>query len=134
MYSKPLPVPDADTEPFWTACREGRLTVQSCTACGAKRLPPERFCPHCHSADSSWQAVSGRGTVYSWIVVRHPVPGDVYGDEVPYVVALIDLAEGVRIASNIIDCGVDAVTANMAVEVTFDPVTETVTLPKFRPV
>lgn len=133
MYNKPLPVPDADTEPFWTACRQGRLTVQCCSACGAKRLPPERFCPHCHSPDSTWEAVSGRGTVYSWIVVRHPVPGDVYGGDVPYVVALIDLAEGVRMASNIIDCEPDAVRAEMAVEVVFDPVTETVTLPKFRP-
>ncbi len=134
MYNKPVPVPDADTEPFWSACREGRLRVQCCSECGAKRLPPERFCPKCHGAESEWQDVSGKGKVYSWIVVRHPVPGDVYGADVPYVVALIDLAEGVRMASNIIDCDPDAVTADMAVEVVFEAVTNDITLPKFRPV
>ncbi len=134
MYNKPVPVPDADTEPFWSACRDGRLSVQCCSGCGAKRLPPGRYCLKCYCAESEWQDVSGKGTVYSWIVVRHPVPGDVYGCEVPYVVALVELAEGVRMASNIIDCDPDAVTADMAVEAVFDAVTETVTLPKFRPV
>ena len=132
-YNKPVPVPDADTEPFWSACREGRLSVQCCSGCGAKRLPPERFCPKCHAAESEWRDVSGRGKVYSWIVVRHPVPGDVYAGDVPYVVALIDLAEGVLMASNIIDCDPDAVTAEMAVEVVFEAVTDDITLPKFRP-
>ncbi len=73
------------------------------------------------------------GTVYSRIIVRYPVPGDVYGCEVPYVVALVELAEGVRMASNIIDCDPDTMTADMAVEVVFEAVTETVTLPNFAP-
>ena len=80
-----------------------------------------------------WVRASGQGKVYSWIVVTHPVPREVYGDEVPYIVALIDLAEGTRMASNIIGCKPDDVVADMAVEVVFEDVSEDVTLAKFRP-
>lgn len=133
MYAKPLPVPDPDSAPFWDGCREGRLLLQRCSSCQAWRFPPERFCPHCQSDESAWLEASGRGTVYSWIVVHHPVPRDLYDSEVPYVVALIDLEEGPRIASNVVGCEPDAVEAGMAVTVGFDAVTEDVTLPRFRP-
>jgi uncharacterized OB-fold protein len=76
---------------------------------------------------------SGRGTVYSWIVVERPIPAEVYGDDVPYVVALIELDEGVRLPSNLIDCAPAEITGGLAVEVVFDDVTPEVTLPKFRP-
>lgn len=132
-YLKPLPAPDPDSAPFWQACREHELIVQRCAECGEHRYPPRPVCPQCRSRASDWARSAGMGRVFSWIVVRHPVPREVYGDDVPYVVALIELDEGVRMASNIIGCKPDEVRAGMRVEIVFDDVTAEVTLPKFRP-
>ena len=131
--SKPVPVADADSEPFWEGCREHRLLIQRCTSCGTFCFPPHRSCPKCRSEASDWVEASGRGNVYSWIVVNHPVPREVFAGEVPYVVALIDLDEGVRMASNIIGCDPHAVTAGMPVEVVFEQGQGGMVLPKFRP-
>ena len=81
---------------------------------------------------SKWVAASGRGRLYSWIVVRHPIPREIYAGEVPYVVALVDLEEGVRIATNM-TCAPEDLTGDMPVEVVFDDVTPELTLPRFRP-
>ena len=132
-YAKPLPVADVETSPFWDACREGRLTVQRCKNCGHTRFPPTYFCAKCNSAEHEWVASSGHGRVFSWIVVRHPVPRDIYAADVPYVVALIELDEGVRIASNIVGIAPEKVIANMPVRVIFKPVTPEITLPLFEP-
>lgn len=133
-YAKPLPVPDVETRPFWDGCRAGKLLLQRCTGCGHKRFPPTHFCPNCRSAAQGWVESSGHGRVFSWIVVRHPVPRDIYAGEVPYVVALVTLDEGVRIATNIIGCAPEAVTADMPVRVTFREATAEITLPLFEPV
>ena len=133
-YPKPLPVLDVETRPFWEACRTGRLMLQRCTECGHIRFPPTRFCAKCRSIKCDWIESKGHGRVFSWIVVRHPVPRDVYAQEVPYVVALIALDEGVRIPSNIIGCRPEDVSAGMAVSVVFRAVTPEVTLPLFQPV
>lgn len=132
-YLKPLPVPDADSAPFWEGCRAHELRLQQCTACGTHRFPAGAVCPRCNSREARWVRASGRGTVFSWIVVRHPVPADVYAADVPYTVALIDLAEGVRMVSNIAGCAPEAVRAGMAVQVRFDDVTAGITLPRFVP-
>jgi len=132
-YPKPLPVPDPDSAPYWQGCRAHKLLLQHCDACAAFRFPPSRVCPHCRSRDARWVESAGRGTVFSWIVVRHPVPAEVYAPEIPYTVALIDLDEGVRMASNIIGCDPDTVTDGMRVSVHFDDVTAGTTLPKFKP-
>jgi len=76
---------------------------------------------------------SGRGKVFSWIVVRHPVPKEVYGEDVPYIVAIITLDEGVRLVSDLVEIEPEAVTADMAVEVRFKPATEEFVLPLFAP-
>ena len=132
-YGKPLPVPDPDSAPFWAGCRNAKLLLQRCAGCGRFRFPASAQCPHCHSSAGDWVESCGRGRVYSWIVVRHPVPADIYAGDVPYVVALIDLEEGVRMASNIVGCDASAVRAGMPVEVSFEAVTPEVTLPLFRP-
>ena len=131
--NKPLPGPDVESAPYWSACRDHRLTMQRCSDCQHYQYPPATFCEKCRSPKSGWVEVSGRGKVFSWIVVRHPIPREVFGDMVPYVVALIELEEGPRLASNIIDCDVEAVTDGMAVEVVFEDVTPEISLPKFRP-
>jgi uncharacterized protein len=132
-YPKPLPVLDPETRPFWEACRRGRLMLQRCSDCGHVRFPPTRFCARCRSAKCEWIDSKGEGRVFSWIVVRHPVPRDMFAQDVPYVVALIELAEGVRIPSNIVGCAPEDVTAGMLVSVTFRAVTPDITLPLFQP-
>jgi uncharacterized OB-fold protein len=130
---KPVPAPDADSRPFWDGCRDHKLMVQRCTECETFRFPPHRFCPHCRSEQREWVEASGKGEVFSWIVVVHPVPREVYAGDVPYVVSLINLDEGVRIVSNIIDCDPHAVEAGMRVEVAFQPARDDIVLPVFRP-
>ena len=132
-YAQPLPVPDPDSAPFWAACREHRLVLQKCAACGAVRYPPGPRCPRCHAREAVWIEAAGRGRVYSWIVVNHPVPKEVYAAEVPYVVALIERDEGVRMASNIVGCAPSAVRGDLRVEVVFDDVAPGTTLPRFKP-
>ncbi len=131
--SKPIPVADAETAPYWDGCREGRLLIQQCADCRRRRFPPHRLCPHCHSANADWVEATGRGKVYSWIVVNHPVPKEVYREEVPYVVALIELEEGVRMVSNIVGCDPHDVAADMPVSVFFEPADGGMVLPRFRP-
>jgi uncharacterized OB-fold protein len=127
----PLPLADLDTQPFWDGCREGRLLVPRCRACGETRWPPGPMCPACRSAETDWIEASGRGAVYSWVVVTHPVHPALV-DQVPYVVGLVELDEGVRIVSNITGCAPEEVVAEMPVEVYFEEVAEDVRLPNFR--
>ena len=132
-YLKPVPEADPDSAPFWAACREHRLMLQKCAGCGVFRYPPGPFCPHCRSRRSEWIQSAGRARVFSWIVVTHPVPKEVYAGDVPYVVALVELDEGVRMASNIVGCAPSDVRGDMHVEVLFDDVAPGITLPRFKP-
>ncbi|MEE9202409.1 MAG: OB-fold domain-containing protein [Dehalococcoidia bacterium] len=133
-YEKPLPQVDADTAAFWEGCKRHQLLVQRCQRCHRYRFFPGPTCPHCNSGDLTWTKVSGRGKVYSWIVVTrniHPA----FAGEVPYVVAVVELEEqeGLRIPGNLIDCDAGAIRGGMPVEVVFEDVTPGVTLPKWRP-
>jgi len=132
-YPKPLPVPDPESAPFWEACKAHTLKIVHCTSCGRNRFPATSFCPNCQSPDFEWIEASGRGKVFSWITVRHPVPKDIYAADVPYVVALVTLEEGVRMPTNIVDCAPEDVTADMPVTVRFRDVTPEISLPIFAP-
>src|SRR5579859_1525131 len=129
-YLRPLPVPDDDTMPYWDAAKQHRLVIQRCSDCARAIFYPRSVCPHCMSDRIAWIDASGRGTIYSYTVVHRAPPQFV--DSAPYVVALIDLAEGVRLMSNVEDCSPSDVSIGAAVEVTFDEVTPEITLPKFR--
>lgn len=131
-YKKPIPVPDADTRPYWEAARRHELQIQRCTSCGSYYFYPRRNCPVCGSDAVEWTKVSGRGTVYSF-TVNHRGPGAAFAAEVPYVVALIELAEGPRLMSNVVGCEPSAVTIGMPVEVVFENINDQIALPKFRP-
>lgn len=130
-YAKPLPVPDPESTPFWEGMREGYLMLQRSSA-GEYLFPPVTFSPG-SLEHPEWVEASGKGTVFSWIVVRHPVPRDVYADEVPYVVALIALDEGCRMTGNLIEIAPEDVRAGMPVEIVYNRVTPEITLPAFRP-
>jgi hypothetical protein len=132
LTGMPRPLPDRDTQPFWDGCRDGRFLVPRCAACGHARWPPGPMCPTCQSTDTDWIESSGRGTVYSWIVATHPVD-PVLADQVPYVVAMIDLPEGVRVVGNVDGCRPEEVTAGMEVELFFsDPGEDGIPIPSFR--
>jgi uncharacterized OB-fold protein len=90
--SKPLPLPDRDSEPFWRGLREGALRVQRCRGCGALRWPPRAVCNRCHGFDAEWIALSGRGRIVSW-VRNHQAFSPAWRDELPYDVVLVALEE-----------------------------------------
>jgi uncharacterized OB-fold protein len=101
-----------------------------CRSCGQHHFYPRDFCPLCFSFDVGWTKACGRGVVYSYTICHRPAPG--FEKDVPYNLALIELDEGVRMMSTIVDCPLEELSIGMAVEVVFDDVTSQVTLPKFR--
>lgn len=131
-YNKPLPLVDGDTKEFWDACKRRELVIQKCQGCGQFRFPPEGVCPHCLSDRFQWQRVSGKGQVYTFSIIRRP-PRPEFGESVPYVVGVVELAEGPRMISNVVGCPPEEVKIGMPVVVTFEDATEQITLPKFRP-
>jgi hypothetical protein len=131
-YIKPMPRIDEESKGFWEACRRHELYVQRCGACGLLRHYPRALCPTCLSDQIEWVKSSGRGTVYTFTVTyQNQAPG--FREELPYVLAYVQLEEGVRLLTNIVGCPADDVRIGMPVEVVFDDVTSEVTLPKFRP-
>jgi|OpeIllAssembly_1097287.scaffolds.fasta_scaffold1767422_1 hypothetical protein len=130
---KPVPIVNPWARPFWDGARAGRLLIQRCQHCGRHVFYPRVACPHCASERLEWVEASGRGTVYSYTVVYNNAPSAFVAD-VPYVVAVIQLAEGVRMLSNIVQCDLDGLRCDMPVEVTFERLNDEFTLPKFRPV
>lgn len=131
LKGMPSPAPDPDTQPFWDGCAAGRLLVPRCQACGETRWPPGPMCPNCQSVDTEWIESTGRGRLYSWVTVVHPAH-EVLVDQVPYVVGLIDLEEGVRVVGNVVGCSADEVVANMALEMFMESREDGLQLPNFR--
>lgn len=100
--SFPVPVADADTQPFWDGCRRGELLVQCCASCGRWLWQPRPICSRCQTPDPVWTRVSGSGAVASWTVIRPPtLPA--YAEMVPFVVLLVQLDEGVRLLGYLVD-------------------------------
>lgn len=130
-YRKPLPSLADDNRPFWDACRAHELRMQQCDACGHIRFPINEGCPRCLSDAFHWQPLSGRGTVHAYIVI-HQVYDPVFAQDVPYNVALVQLAEGPRMFSNVVGVPNDAVKVGDALEVVFEAVTAEITIPRFR--
>jgi len=129
---RPLPEPSTTTTPFWEACKAQRLLLQQCRVCGQIQFYPRSLCTACMSDHLEWRAADGTGTVYSYSTVyRALVPG--FEDDVPYVVAMIELDEGVRLLSQVIYCEPEEVFIGLRVSVIFEEAREGVVLPKFRP-
>jgi uncharacterized protein len=130
LRDMPLPQPDLDTQPFWDGCKDSKFLIPFCHACGSPRWPPGPMCPNCQATDTDWVESSGRGNVYSWVVVVHPVHESLI-DQVPYVVGLIELEEGVRVVGNVLGCAPEEVRADHPVELIFEDV-EDFRLPNFK--
>ncbi len=119
MTEKPIPVPNPDSVEFWKACNEEKFLIQTCNSCGKNQFYPRAICKHCHGSDLDWQPVSGRGKVKTFTVVSH-APSPAFKEDLPYVLALIDLEEGVRAMMNVIGCDVADVHIGMDIELTFE--------------
>jgi len=132
-YEKPLPEVNEKTARYWEGCREHKLLLPKCRACGEIFFFPNHFCPRCLSEDLEWIQSSGAGKVHTFSVIERP-PIQSFAADVPYVVAIIELDEGPRMMSNIIEIAPGDVRVDMPVEVVFEDVTDDVTLPKFRPI
>jgi hypothetical protein len=130
-YQKPIPVASIESKPYWNALREHRLMIPRCEDCGHRWFPPSLLCPSCNSAHTTWAESSGRGKIFSYVVF-HRVYQRGFTEEVPYVVALIELAEGPRLLSNIVGTPPDAVECEMPVQVVFEDIAANVTIPKFK--
>ena len=129
--ARPLPEITPAMAPFFEAARRHELVVQRCRGCGALRFPARDLCSRCLTRDAEWAPVSGRGTVFSFAIM-HQVYHPGFANAVPYVVVVVELEEGARLLSNVVDCPAREIAIGMPVEVVFEDVTAEVTLPKFR--
>ena len=131
-YDKPLPAVTDLNRPFWEGLGQGELRLQRCRGCGHHRYPIASVCPRCLNAESEWVRLSGRGKVFSYVIF-HQVYHEAFRADAPYNVALIQLDEGPFMFSNVVEVPNAAIRCDMPVTVVFDPVTDTITLPRFRP-
>src|SRR5215470_17114691 len=107
-YRKPLPRIDEESRGWWEALARHELVLQRCRACGTTRFPPRAVWPACLSSDVEWRRAGGRGVVYSFTVThQNQAPG--FREELPYVLAVVELAEGVRMMTNVVGCPPDQV-------------------------
>lgn len=132
-YNLPLPVITTLSKVFWDGCKQEKLLYQHCEDCGEVIFFPKYLCPNCMSHNLEWLESKGKGKIDTFTVTYNFAP-PAFMAEVPYCVAIIDMDEGYRMMSNIVKCDFDELECEMPVEVVFDPVTEEVTLPRFRPV
>ncbi len=126
--------PDMDTQEFWSYCNKGELRIQRCRACGKFRQPPLSGCRHCGSRDVEWVRSSGRGQVFTFSLVYHPVLPAV-AEYVPYNVILVELPDcgNVRIVSNLLDTPFEQIKIGMPVDLVWERMGPEVNLPRFRP-
>jgi uncharacterized OB-fold protein len=128
---RPKPVPTPETRHFWEGARAGELRLQRCRRCDKPYFPPRPFCPHCASGDTEVFRASGRATLYSYVIHQRPMPGF----EPPYAIAVVALAEGPRMMTNLVDVAQtpEALELDMPLEVAFRKLDEEISLPVFRP-
>ena len=130
-YTKPLPELEGMAGEFYGFCKRGELRFQRCTDCRAWRHVPREMCAGCGSSRWEWERSGGRGALFTWTVVGralHPA----FQDAMPYAPAVVDMDEGLRVLCHVTDCAPDELEIGMRVEVVFEPVSDEVTLPKFR--
>jgi uncharacterized OB-fold protein len=126
-----IPQPTPETQPFWDGTNAGELRLQRCDACSHVYFPPRPFCPKCAGRKVSWFAASGRATLYSYIIHHRPAPGFTP----PYSIAVVELAEGPRMMTNIVECPQtpEALQLDMPLDVLFTKVSDTISLPQWKP-
>jgi hypothetical protein len=131
-YTRPLPEENPVTAPFWQAAREHRLLLQRSKKTGRYVFYPRAVSPFGANDELEWVEASGRGAVYTFTIARRPTAPQ-WAAEVPYVIAIVELEEGVHMTANIVECDPETVRIGLPVEACFVDVTPTVTLVQFRP-
>jgi uncharacterized protein len=127
---RPAPLITDDNEGFWIAATDNRLVGQRCLTCHEFHHPPRPMCPNCHSLDHEWVELKGTGTLYSYAILHHPRhPAFTY----PLIAALVELDEGIRVLSNLVDVEPAAVEIGMRLRVAFAPVDDGLAAPVFAP-
>jgi uncharacterized protein len=121
---------DSDSRPYWEGLTQGELRIQRCSSCSKAVFYPRSICPHCFADQLSWIVASGKGTIYSY-TVAHQAFG-AFAADIPFVIAIVELEEGVRMMTRVINAPRERVAVGAAVEVTFESVGEELTLPYFR--
>lgn len=129
--SRPIPRPTPETQHFWDGTRAGELRLQRCRACAAAYFPPRPFCPACSSRDVEVFAATGRATLYSYVINHRDAPGYT----APYSIAVVELEEGPRMMTNVVDCPQtpEVLELDMALEATYLSVSDEISLVQFRP-
>ncbi len=128
---RPLPKPTPETQHFWEGAKAGQLKLQSCNECSKTYFPPRPFCPGCGSRDVKVVNASGKAKLHSYVIHARPAPGF----DPPYAIAVVELAEGPRMMTNIVGCPQtpEALQLDMDLEVTFVKQTDDIALPMFKP-
>lgn len=117
---KPLPRLNTDSAPFWEGCQVGELRYQRCEKCGKAQFPPGSVCTSCQNRSLSWHVSKGSGTIHSFTIVER-APSPAFKGDLPYVIALVDIAEGFRMMANVRNSSHDAVAIGGAVRIIFEP-------------
>jgi uncharacterized OB-fold protein len=123
----PAPPVNAENKPYFDAAAEGKLLIKRCATCGEVHFYPRAICPYCFSDRTEWREASGKGTIYSYSVMRRGVP-------IPYAIAYVTLEEGVTMLTNIVDCDFDAIRIGQKVKAVFKPTDGGAAIPMFTPV
>ncbi len=130
---RPAPEITGHAAPFWAAARNGRLVIQRCPACGHSQHYPRPWCTNCLHESPEFVETSGEGTIYTFTVIRRSaVPA--FAARVPYVLAFVDLDEGVRLVTNIVDCDPETVRIGQRVRARFESIDHDHTVVLFAPV
>jgi uncharacterized OB-fold protein len=130
-YNKPLPRGDDINGEFFEHCKNHELRFQRCGECRTWRHMPRECCRACGSFEWSWEKSSGKGEVFSWTVIHRALHAG-FNYDLPYAAVIVELEEGVRLVSHVVDCPVESLDIGLPVEAFFDDVTDEVSLPKFR--
>jgi uncharacterized protein len=129
----PAPQPTVDTAEFWDGLKDGKFLLAKCDSCASIIWFPRKFCPKCGSIETSWIESSGKGTIYTYTVVHRSMLPD-FAASGPYVIAYVELEEGPRIMTNIVNVDPESVTVGAAVQVVYTPTVDGAALYRFEPV
>jgi uncharacterized protein len=132
LFEKPLPAPTPVTAPFWNGLKEGRILVQRCQDCHGWVFYPRSHCSHCLSDRLEWREVTGEATLYTFTITRQPTAPH-FADEVPQLLAVVELAHGIRMTSTLVNVREDDIRVGMKLAPCFDRVSDAVTLLRFQP-
>jgi uncharacterized OB-fold protein len=121
----PAPLPNPETKAFWDAATRGVLLLKTCRGCGKRHHYPRALCPFCFSAETEWAETSGKGTIYTYSVMRRA--------PIPFAIAYVTLDEGITMMTNIVDCDLDSIRIGQKVRVVFKPTDGGPPVPMFKP-